>query len=87
MVFNFADVEMEILVTAEQIYKYRDPGNHNEHSTVFRIQNEDGSVVFRSTMKSLFDTTEIAAGFSYKDDLYRAEYVKEHIFAVKEIEP
>ncbi len=46
MVFTFADVELEVLLTAEQIYKNGDPGNYNESSVVFRIQNDSGSMVF-----------------------------------------
>ncbi len=46
MVFRFADVQLEVLLTAEQIYKNGDPGNYNESSAVFRIQNESGSIIF-----------------------------------------
>ena len=46
MVFKFADVDFEILNTCEYIYKDYETLDLNESSTVCRVKNDEGSVIF-----------------------------------------
>ncbi len=50
MVFQYADVKLEILLSNEQLYKHGDIGYFNDSSTVFRISNEGGSMLFLGDM-------------------------------------
>ena len=46
MSFIFGDITLEILASPEHIYKTSDPQDFNETSVVFRIRNDEGSMIF-----------------------------------------
>ena len=46
MSFIYGDITLEFLATPEHIYKTSDPQDFNETSIVFRIKNEEGSMMF-----------------------------------------
>ena len=46
MSFIFGDITLEILASPEHIYKTSDPQDFNETSIVFRIRNDEGSMIF-----------------------------------------
>ena len=46
MSFIFGDITLEILASPEHIYKTADPQDFNETSLVFRIRNDEGSMIF-----------------------------------------
>lgn len=46
MTFKFADVTLEVLNTPEYVYKDNENLDFNESSSVFRVRNTDGSIIF-----------------------------------------
>ena len=46
MTFRFADVTLEILNTPEYVYKDSEDRDFNESSSVYRVKNDDGSIIF-----------------------------------------
>lgn len=46
MSFIYGDITLEFLASPEHIYKTSDPRDFNETSVVFRIRNDEGSMIF-----------------------------------------
>lgn len=46
MSFIYGDITLEFLASPEHIYKTSDPQDFNETSVVFRIRNDEGSMIF-----------------------------------------
>lgn len=77
MSFELADVTVEVLVAPEQIYKDKNdrPTDFNESSVVYRVKNDEGSIIFLGDSCSRVSNWLIASyGDALKSDMVQVSH-------------
>ena len=75
MSFIYGDITLEFLATPEHIYKTSDPQDFNETSIVFRIRNDEGSMIFLADCgKYVCDWIVDTYGTALKSDMVQTAH-------------